>query len=225
LTVHGVKPAGLAVAVLVLAVAACDRQAPRVDPSATAAPSSTIAPAPPATGTPAAMAARAAGFDQTLSLQGISFRVASANSGSLNRLSIEPKGLAGDNAVIDQEIDGTVTMAEVADLDADGSPEIYVYVTSAGSGSYGSLVAYAANKRRSLSAIFLPPLTDDPKASKGYLGHDEFRVVENTLVRRFPVYRDGDTNAQPTGGTRQTQYKLKTGEAGWVLRPDRTVDY
>jgi hypothetical protein len=50
-------------------------------------------------------------------------------------------------------------------------------------------------------------------------------VVENTLVRRFPVYRDGDTNAQPNGETRQVQYKLKAGEAGWVLRPDRTIDF
>lgn len=207
----------------VLAVAACDPPAPGVKPAAVP----TTPAAPPATtpATPAAATTPPAGFDQTLELQGVTFRVTSANAGSINRLSIEPKGLKGDNAVIEQEIDGTVTMAEVADLDADGSPEVYVYVTSAGSGSYGSLAAYAANKGRSLTAIFLPPLTDDPKASKGYLGHDEFRVVENTLVRRFPVYRDGDTNAKPTGGTRQVQYKLKAGEAGWVLRPDKTVDY
>ena len=76
-----------------------------------------------------------------------------------------------------------------------------------------------------MSEIHLPPLADDPKAAKGYLGHDEFRVVEITLVRRFPVYREGDTNAQPTGGIRQVQYKLKPGEAGWVLRPDQVVNY
>ena len=230
------KASALVVALLLLAVAACDRQATGTNPPAAgaAAPSAAAAPAPtvaapaPATAAPAATAAAAAppaGFDQTLDLQGVTFHVTSANAGSLNRLRIAPKGLKGDNAVIEQEIDGTVTMAEVADLDADGSPEVYVYVTSAGSGSYGSLVAYAANKGRSLSAIFLPPLTDDPKASKGDLGHDEFRVVENTLVRRFPVYRAGDTNAQPSGGTRQIHYKLKAGEAGWLLRPDRTVDF
>jgi len=172
-----------------------------------------------------AQSARSAGFDQTLSLQGVSFRVSSANVGSVNRLRIEPKGLKRDNTVIEREVDGTVTMAEVADLNVDGSPEIYIYVSSAGSGSYGSLVAYAANKRQSLSEIFLPALLDDAKASKGYMGHDEFRIVESTLVRRFPLYRDKDNNAQPSGGTRQIQYKLKAGEAGWVLRPDRTIDY
>jgi hypothetical protein len=208
-----------AVVAAVLALAACDPPAPGVKPAAVPMPAPAAVPAPPATAT------QSAGFDQTLSLQDITFHVISANAGSINRLRIEPKGLKGDNAVIEQEVEGTVTMAEVADLNVDGSPEIYVYATSAGSGSHGSLVAYAANKGRSLSAIYLPPLADDPKAVKGYLGHDEFRVVENTLVRRFPVYRDGDTNAQPTGGTRQVQYKLKAGEAGWVLRPERTVDY
>jgi hypothetical protein len=165
------------------------------------------------------------GFDRTLSEQGITFRVRSANKGSLNRVRIEPRGLKGNNAAVEKEIDGTVVDAEVADLNIDGSPEIYVYVTSAGSGSYGSLVAYAVNKRKSMSEIYLPSLVDDPKASKGYRGHDEFRVVESTLVRRFPVYRDGDTNAQPTGGIRQVQYKLKAGEAGWILRPDQIVNY
>jgi hypothetical protein len=155
----------------------------------------------------------------------ITFRVRSANTGSLNRVRIEPQGLKGKNLAVEKEIDGTVVDAEVADLNIDGSPEVYVYVTSAGSGSYGSLVAYAVNKRKSMTEIYLPSLADDPKAAKGYRGHDEFRVVENTLVRRFPVYRDGDTNAQPTGGIRQVQYKLKAGEAGWVLRPDQIVNY
>ena len=209
------KSLGLAIAAA-LAVAACDQSPPGAKPAAAPA----LAP-----GVPPAAAMRTAGFDRLLELQGITFHVSSANTGSLNRLRIEPKGLKNGDAVIEQDIDGTVTEAEVADLDADGSPEVYIYVTSAGSGSYGSLVAYAANKLRSLSAIYLPPLADNPQASKGYMGHDEFRVVENTLVRRFPVYRDGDANAQPTGGTRQVQYKLKAGEAGWVLRPDRTVDY
>jgi hypothetical protein len=164
-------------------------------------------------------------FDRTLELQGIRFRVRSANEGSINALHIVPSGLAIDNSPIVRTIDGTVTGAEVADLNADGSPEIYVYVTSAGSGSYGSLVAYSANRRKSLSEIYLPAVTRDVRASKGYMGHDEFAVAESVLVRRFPIYRYGDTNARPTGGLRQLQYKLYPGEAGWVLKIDHVVDY
>jgi hypothetical protein len=164
-------------------------------------------------------------LEQSLRLQGIGFRVRSPNDSSINQLEILPSGLEIDNRPITREIDGQVAGAEVADLNADGSPELYVYVTSAGSGSYGSLVAYSANRRKSLTEIYLPPITDDKKASDGYMGHDEFTVVENTLVRRFPVYRAGDANARPTGGTRQLQYKLVPGEAGWILKLDRIVEY
>ena len=167
----------------------------------------------------------AAGFDRKLELQGITFHVSCPNDSSAPTLTIAPSGLAIDNSVMTKEVDGHVVLAEVADLNADGSPEIYVYVQSTGSGSYGSIVAYAANRMKSLSEIYLPPITDDPRAAKGYMGHDEFRVVESTLVRRFPVYRDGDTNAKPTGGTRQIQYKLAPGEAGWLLRADKVVEY
>ena len=164
-------------------------------------------------------------FEKTLVLQGISFQVTSANNSSINTLRIVPSGLEIDNSQIDRTIDGTVTGVEVADINADGSPEIYVYVTSAGSGSYGSLVAYSANRLKSLSEIYLPPVTQDTDLSRGYRGHDEFAVVEGILARRFPVYRDSDTNTTPTGGMRQLQYKLIPGEAGWLLRLDRTVEY
>jgi hypothetical protein len=183
---------------------------------------STVAPAQPAA--PDA-AAGASGFDTSLEMHGIRFRVRSANDSSLNTLRIEPSGLETDNTAIEREIDGTATGAEIADLDADGSPEVYVYVNSAGSGSYGSLVAVAANRRKSLSDIFLPSLADDPVNGKGYMGHDAFAVGEGRLLRRFPLYREGDTQSGPTGKTRQLQYRLEPGEAGWVLRVDRTVEY
>ncbi len=164
-------------------------------------------------------------FDQTLTLQGISFRVTSANSGSNNELKIMSSGLAIDNTPIVRRINGQIIRAEVADLNADGSPEVYVYIRSAGSGSYGTLVAFSANKDMSLSEIYLPPVTDDAKAALGYMGHDEFAVVEGALVRRFPVYKDGDSNAEPKGGVRQLQYKLNAGEASWQLKLDRVVEY
>ena len=122
---------------------------------------------------------------------------------------------------LQQEIFGTVTGAEIADLNADGWPEIYVYVTSAGSGSYGTVVGYAVNRGKSATPIYLPDLTDDLVASKGYMGHDEFAIVERTLARRFPVYKDGDTNLEPSGGKRQLHYRMKAGEAGWVLQMDK----
>ncbi len=164
-------------------------------------------------------------FDQTLALYGITFHVSCPNDSSMPTLSIVPSGLELDNASIVRTIDGIVTGMEIADLNADQSPEIYVYVQSVGSGSYGSLVAYGANNRKSLSEIYLPPVTENAEAAKGYMGHDEFAVVESNFVQRFPIYREGDTNANPTGGTRQLQYELTLGEASWILKLDKIVDY
>jgi hypothetical protein len=161
--------------------------------------------------------AAAPAFDRTLELQGITFHITSTATGSLNRLTIAPSGLEIVNTPIVREIDGVVTAAEVSDIDANGSPEVWVFVTSAGSGSYGSVVAYSANRRKSLSEIYLPPVTENPKASQGYMGHDEFQIVGNRLVQRFPVYKDGDSNAAPTGAMRQLEYRLVAGEAAWNL--------
>ena len=165
------------------------------------------------------------GFDSNLELQGISFQVTSPNQGSINELVIVPAGLSIDNSLIKREIDGTVTNAEIADLNVDGSPEIYIYINSAGSGSYGELVAYAVNNKKSLSEIYLPPIENDKDNSRGYMGHDEFAVVENILARRFPVYAEGDINANPTGAMRQLQYKLTRGEASWILVLDKSIEF
>ena len=163
-------------------------------------------------------------FDKVLKLNGISFHVQATNEGSLNQLTITPSGLEEVNQLIKQEIDGSVLNAEVGDLNHDGSPEIYIYVTSAGSGAYGSLVAYSTNDKKSLSQIHLAPLEDDKKESVGYMGHDEFTLIEDMLARRFPVYLKDDPNCCPTGGTRQLQYKLVQGEAAWQLKLVKSTD-
>ena len=160
----------------------------------------------------------------TLALQGIRFSLASANQGSVNTLVVQPAGLSIDNQPQRQEIDGTVSSAEVADLDGDGSPELYVAVTSAGSGSAGSLVGWAVNKRKSLSGVFLAPLDAASPQAQGYQGHDSFSVEGRHLVQRFPIYQPGDANASPSGGTRALFYRLAPGEAGWLLQLDKSVD-
>lgn len=164
-------------------------------------------------------------FDKTFSLQGIAFHVVATNQGSLSQLTITPSGLEIVNGMMTHEIDGTVTGVEVADINADGSPEIYVYVNSAGSGAYGSLVAYSTNNKKSLSQIYLPPLEYDKVNNVGYMGHDEFAVIENSLARRFPIYNEGDLNCCPKGGIHQLQYKLIKGEASWQLKLVNSTTY
>jgi len=163
----------------------------------------------------------AGAFNRTLSLQGYSFQVKATGEGSRQQLTITTRG--GKRAIkpITQTVNGTVIGAEVADLNSNSLPEIYIYVQSAGTGSYGDLVAYSVINHNELSPIYLQELTGAP--AKGYQGHDEFSVVEGCLVRRFPIYKPADSNAKATGGLRQICYKLQNGEASWILRPSGKV--
>jgi hypothetical protein len=157
-------------------------------------------------------------FKQNFELHGIGFQVTSQG----NKLRIIPSGLKLDNSPIERDIHGVVTGADIGDINVDGSPEIYVYIKAK---EKGELIAYSANHNKSLSDIYLPPITDNPKLSKGYRGHDEFMLIENIIAQRFPIYKDNDSDDKPTGGWRQLQYKLVPGEANWQLKLDQTIDY
>jgi hypothetical protein len=158
-------------------------------------------------------------FDRKEELQGITFQVFSPNLRSGNRLTVTPAGLEEDNKPIEMDVAGIITRTEVADLNVDGSPELYVYGFD---GSSQTLFAWSANKKKSLSQISLPDL--DATQSKGYRGGDEFAVVEGILGRRFPIH-DDSAPFKPNGKMRQIQYKLHAGEAGWLLKVDKVVEF
>lgn len=162
-------------------------------------------------------------FMRKLVGDGFSLEVTSPNAAEANTLTVRPAGLESDNAPVERPVAGIVTHAELRDLDGDGAPELLVWLSRPGSPDFGDLVAFSTNRRKSLSEIFIDPPGQRDLA--GYRGHDEFEVVENTFVRRFPVYLGGDSDADPSGGMRQFQYKLEKGEAGWLLKLDRVVNY
>ena len=49
------------------------------------------------------------------------------------------------------------------------------------------------------------------------MGHDEYSIVEENLSHRFPIYKDSDTNASPTGQTKQVLYNLVASENSIVF--------
>ncbi|NVJ87128.1 MAG: hypothetical protein HWE15_12530 [Algoriphagus sp.] len=153
-------------------------------------------------------------FSKDLNLQGVGFNVSSVRDEGITKLTIFTFGLKEQeyNETIDL-IGEQVVNAEVEDLDSDGSPELLVYTQSDGSGSYGQVYAFSVNNLKSMSQAYFPPTSENPKISQGYMGHDEFALVETYLVQRFPIYLDGDPNANPSGGIRQVSYKLIPGEA------------
>jgi hypothetical protein len=158
-------------------------------------------------------------FDGKESLHGITFHVFSPNLRSGNHLTVTPSGLEADNTPVTMNVSGIITRMELADINADGSPEIYVYGFD---GNSQTVLAWSTNKKKSLSQITLPELGEN---AKGHRGGDEFAVVEGILAHRFPIYPDDKPESKPSGKTRQIQYKLHAGEAGWLLRADKVIEF
>lgn len=102
----------------------------------------------------------------------------------------------------------------LGDLDQNGFDEVYIISTAAGSGSGGSVHAFASNKDKSLSMVFLPEIETNQLTKggqfEGYEGHDEFTIEKNTLLRSFPV-------KAAKGTKRIIKYKVKQGEASYQL--------
>lgn len=223
---HRMSATGLLVLAAMLSLPACGPRAPsepgaagpQAGPdgaAATAAPAASAAASAPA----AAPAPESAGpaFEKTLALQGIRFRVVARDG----RIVVRPEGLERVNDPVEASFAGSVTDAEVADLDADGSPELYVYATGPGDPPKGTVVGWSSNRRRSLSAISIASPDEDPARFAGYRGGDAFTVLEGRLGRRFAVFGD---DGKPTGRLRQLEYRLEPGEAGWKLVVDKVTD-
>jgi hypothetical protein len=173
---------------------------------------------------PAAPKAQDAAFHKVLSYKNISFTVAAKGKGSLQQLTIQPSGLSVDNRAVTLQAEPVVG-AEVGDLNADGYPELLVFTQSAGSGSYGKVVAYSVNNGKSMSRVTFPATSDNAQIKEGYRGHDRFTVVNNQLTQTFPLYKEGDTNSQPTTGKdRVVTYKLKNGEASRIFVVDQVKE-
>ena len=156
-------------------------------------------------------------FSKTLSFQKISFEI----KGFKNQLIITTNGYTVDNKTVSKPIDGTITNAEIEDLNSDGYPEVIIFITASGTDNYGSIIGFSSNANKSMSEIAFPSFVDNPKINKGYNGHDEFAIVETNVVQRFPIYNEG----KPTGKIRQIQYKLIDGEALRSLEITKIIEF
>jgi hypothetical protein len=140
---------------------------------------------------------------------------------SLSTIEISTKGFKHNYAEIYEDRD-PISDVFLADLDANGFDEIYIITTSAGSGSYGTVLGFASNKDKSLSMINFPEIRKGNEDLEGYMGHDTFKIEDRKLIRIFPIYNRGDTNSNPTGGKRMLVYGLYPGEAMWQLKVEKS---
>lgn len=140
---------------------------------------------------------------------------------SLSTIEISTKGFEYNRPETYEDVD-PITDMFLADLDNNGFDEIYIIITSTGSGSYGKVLGFASNKDKSLSMINFPVPKENDPIFEGYMGHDVFKIENQKLVRIFPLYNEDDTNQNPTGGKRRVVYGLYPGEAMWQLKIEKS---
>lgn len=160
---------------------------------------------------------------EKLEFKNITFTIRTEGTGPVKKLIVQSKGLENDQKM-EKNLEGELTDSLVTDLNSDGFPELVLFTQSAGSGSYGTVIAYSVNNGKSMSQVYFPPVSENDKVKAGYMGHDRFYVQDSKLVHEFPIYKKTDPNTDPTGGTRRIEYKLVEGEASRKFMVDKISD-
>lgn len=153
-------------------------------------------------------------FNKSLRFNVYTFTVTAADTGRVR--DVQVKAYRGELLLTNfrVRVEGTVTGAEVGDLDNNRFPELYVYSTTNGSGSFGRVYGWQFLPERKAD---ITPANWRDRLPDGYMGHDSVWVDQDILCRKFPVYQPGDANAEPSGGYQMMRYKLRPSGTGFSL--------
>jgi len=155
-------------------------------------------------------------FDASWTLAGSRLRVSEGEGEdrSIGTCTVSIEGDSGDAITTHFERNGTISDVFFLDPDGDGDSDVIVWITSAGSGSYAQVMGCHFDG----SQWQLTDMTEIPAPLDiGYMGHDTLSRTVELLRRSFPIYRQRDTNASPTGIEKVLLYNFITGS--WNLDP------
>jgi hypothetical protein len=153
--------------------------------------------------------------DTTMKIGKAGYRVTCRNRAiAENPLSIRPIGMESDARPIDVIVKGRVSFAAVDDLNADGYPDLILFMYSDSNATKGNVYCVISEANKTLAPCFLPDISYDPKVNKGYKGHDKFSMMEGSLLHQFPIYNPGDPDDKPSGGERTLMYQVTKGDNG-----------
>ncbi|GAC1439870.1 MAG: hypothetical protein NVSMB63_05630 [Sediminibacterium sp.] len=156
-------------------------------------------------------------IDTSMKIGKAGYKVVCSNKNpDKNVVTIAPIGFESQAREVGVEVKGRIRKAEVDDFNNDGFPDLVLYVYSGDTLNKGTVFGIASEKNQSFIPIIFPDLMDDPKLREGYKGHDEYLLIEGTLLRRFPLYPSDSTHTNPTGKVRQIQYRAVPGEKGML---------
>ncbi len=153
--------------------------------------------------------------DSTVKIGKVGYHVQCGNkSTDKNELSVKPVGFENTARTMDFYVKGRVAGIAIEDLNNDGFPDLLVYLYNGENGVFGTVYVFMSEENKSCAPVALPDVMLDGKLKDGYKGHDEFSLLEGTLIQKFPLFKPGDDKDKPTGGNRVVQYHVVPGEGG-----------
>jgi hypothetical protein len=155
-------------------------------------------------------------IDTTMKIGKYGFKVGCRNKDiKSNMLSIRPLGYESPaNQSMNMPVRGRVSAAMVDDLNSDGLADLILFIYTDSAAIHGTVYAMISVDDKNLMPTGLSDPALDGKINTGYKGHDVFSMLEGTVLLRFPIYKTGDKDDAPTGGTRTVQYSISKGESG-----------
>lgn len=131
-----------------------------------------------------------------------------------NQMGIRPIGFESTaNQNMNFPIRGRIWKVMVDDLNGDGVADLILFIYTDSAAIHGTVLAFISDGTKTIVPAGLPDVQLDGKLNSGYKGHDQFSMLEGTLLQRFPVYKPDDKDV-PTGGNRVVQYQLSKIESG-----------
>ena len=153
--------------------------------------------------------------DSTVKIGKAGYRVICNNKNAdKNELNVKPVGFDNTAREMAFFVKGRVKRIEIEDLNNDGFPDLLVYLYTGENGIFGTVYAFMSEENKSCLPVPLPDVMLDGKLKDGYKGHDEFSLLEGSLMQQFPLYKEGDEPDKPTGGRRVIQYRVVKGDGG-----------
>jgi hypothetical protein len=154
-------------------------------------------------------------IDSTMKIGKAGYRVQCGNkSTDKNELTVKPVGFENTAREMSFYVKGRVLRVGIEDLNNDNYPDLLIYLYSGDNGQFGTVYVFMSDENKSCIPVPLPDVLLDGKLKDGYKGHDEFSLLEGTLIQQFPLYKSGDADDKPTGGKRVVQYHVVPGDGG-----------
>lgn len=154
-------------------------------------------------------------MDSTLKIGKAGYRVTCKNKKfDENELDVRPVGFDNEARPVSFMLRGRVAKAEIDDLNGDGYPDLVLYAYSDSNAIFGAVYAFISQANKSITGCALPDPMMDGKINEGYKGHDQFSLMQGFLQEKFPIYKAGDGQDHPTGGTRVILFQLVPNDSG-----------